>query len=180
MDGIGRGNWQRTNSKRTVEHSLTIDVNKLSRDGLLRDGAIGTIDWSDSQTGRRVGSVQFQSHSTGEAGTKLLQLRYRWERSLNVCENISLVSTIPHFGGVRWWFLCPIGDCPNSCSNRVGKLHLRDGHFGCRSCHDLTYLSCQRSHQLERLLNRAGFDEIGIAALMDRFAGTSRLKSLQD
>lgn len=46
-----------------------------------------------------------------------------------------------------------------------------------RSCHDFTYLSCQQSHQLDRLLIRAGFDEIGRAALMDRFTGTNRLKS---
>ncbi len=180
MNGIGSGNWLRSNSKATVDSCLTLDVNRIARDGLLREGAAGTIDWSEVETGQHVASIQFWNRATGHPKTKSLQLRYRWNRSVDVCEDIYLAPTHPHFGGVRWWFLCPLQVDGATCGNRVAKLHLRNGHFGCRSCHDLTYLSCQRSHQLDRLLVRAGFDEIGRAALMDRFAGTNRLKSLRD
>ena len=53
-----------------------------------------------------------------------------------------LVGTKPHYGGVRWWFLC------SRCDRRVSRLHLpiqvRD-YFLCRVCHNLTYESVQAS-----------------------------------
>lgn len=180
MNGIGSGNWLRSNSKTTVDNCLTLDVNRMKRAGQLREGVAGTINWTESQTGRHVASIQFWNRATGQPRTKSLQLRYRWNQSVDVCDTISLVTTRPHFGGIRWWFLCPLQVDGATCGNRVAKLHLRNGYFGCRSCHDLTYLSCQQSHQLDRLLIGAGFDETGRDALMDRFTGTNRLKSLRD
>lgn len=48
-----------------------------------------------------------------------------------------------HFGGFRYWFLCP------SCSQRVGKLYapLSADEFKCRHCHSLTYKSSQSHNQ---------------------------------
>jgi len=180
MTGIGSGNWLRSNSKATVDNCLTLDVNRMNRAGLLRKGVVWTEGWSDSMTGRKIAEMQIQNLPTGHHESQTLRLNYRWNRSVDVCEDISLVTTRPHFGGMRWWFLCPLQVDGATCGNRVAKLHLRNGHFGCRSCHDLTYLSCQQSHQLDRLLIGAGFDETGRDALMDRFAGTNRLKSLRD
>ena len=69
---------------------------------------------------------------------------------------IRLQTTRPHLGGVRWWFTCPLIVDGIACERRVAKLHLPPGsrHFGCRTCHDLTYRSCQQAHQAERLLGR--------------------------
>ena len=48
-----------------------------------------------------------------------------------------------HFGGVRYWFLCP------SCRKRVGKLYapLSADEFKCRHCHRLTYRLSQAHNQ---------------------------------
>jgi hypothetical protein len=180
MNEIGSGNWLRSNSKMTVDNCLTLDVNSMKRSGLLKKRVVWTESWSDSGTGRKIAEIQIQNLRTGQYRSQTLKLNYRWNRSVDVCDYISLVTTRPHFGGLRWWFLCPLKVDGATCRNRVAKLHLRNGHFGCRSCHDLTYLSCQQSHQLDRLLIRAGFDEVGRDALMDRFAGTNKLKSLRD
>ena len=56
----------------------------------------------------------------------------------------------PHYGGLRWWFTCPLVVGGRSCTRRAGKLYLRGGYFGCRRCQDLTYRSCQEAHQAER------------------------------
>ena len=53
---------------------------------------------------------------------------------------VSLVTTPCNFGGVRYWFACPV------CSQRVGGLYLPPGdiYFCCRGCHNLTYRSRNR------------------------------------
>lgn len=52
---------------------------------------------------------------------------------------ILLTKTMPNFGGVRYWFLCP------GCNRRVGILYKPVGEifFKCRHCHNLTYQSAQ-------------------------------------
>jgi len=58
---------------------------------------------------------------------------------------IRLTATEPHYGGRRFWFLCPIwiGDKP--CQRRVGKLYRPpdERYYGCRHCYNLTYRSCR-------------------------------------
>jgi hypothetical protein len=58
---------------------------------------------------------------------------------------VRLTTTQPRFGGLRWWFVCPLGVNGRACSRRVGKLYLPPGrrYFGCRHCHGLTYTSAQ-------------------------------------
>src|SRR5262249_48590815 len=58
---------------------------------------------------------------------------------------VGLTTTRPPFGGLRWWFLCPLGVNGRACNRRVGKLSLPQHarFFGCRRCHALTYRSAQ-------------------------------------
>ena len=62
------------------------------------------------------------------------------------CVAISMISTVLHTGGRRWWFICPV------TGKRVGKLYLPAGatHFVGRQAHDLTYTSCQKSGRDKR------------------------------
>src|SRR5438105_1537891 len=57
---------------------------------------------------------------------------------------VTLESTATHFGGRRWWLLCP------KCEGRYGKLHLPspDEKFTCRLCHALVYQSSQISYSI--------------------------------
>jgi hypothetical protein len=61
--------------------------------------------------------------------------------------HVRLAVTRPHFGGCRWWFLCPLIVNDRPCGRRVAKLYLRGKYFGCRHCHDLTYTSCQEHNK---------------------------------
>jgi len=56
---------------------------------------------------------------------------------------VSLTTTPCHFGGVRYWFICPLVRNGSPCGRRVGTLFLSSGgkYFGCRHCYDLSYES---------------------------------------
>src|SRR5262249_46565638 len=73
------------------------------------------------------------------------------QQSLNY--PIGLTSTVPRFGGLRWWFVCPLVVRGVPCRRRVGKLYLPGNarYFGCRRCYDLTYTSCQESGKHDHL-----------------------------
>jgi len=72
---------------------------------------------------------------------------------------IQLTTTRPNFGGLRWWFLCPLTRNGNQCGRRVAKLYYRNepNCFACRRCHNLTYRSCQES-RLNDLFGRLAQD----------------------
>jgi hypothetical protein len=79
-----------------------------------------------------------------------VRLWYSWvwtatqqEESANY--SVQLATTRPRFGGLRWWFICPLVVNGRACGRRVGKLYLPPGgrYFGCRHCHELTYRSAQ-------------------------------------
>jgi hypothetical protein len=46
------------------------------------------------------------------------------------------------------------------CRRRVGMLYLPPSasYYGCRNCHELTYTSCQRSHEYDSLWRRIAKD----------------------
>jgi len=71
---------------------------------------------------------------------------------------LSFTTTVPHLGGVRYWFVCPY------CDRRVGTLYRPRfaGYFKCRYCYNLTYKSAQthdnRVNSAENLiLNMEGY-----------------------
>jgi hypothetical protein len=153
--GSGSHQWWRSRKKDTVEDCLTIDVNRWMREGILKAGVVlrsCSATWTSSDG--QVSSISFDvdmlstdrpsvrlEYSCGATATKEKEaLDYR----------VYLTATRPRFGGLRWWFLCPI----SGCGRRVRTLHIAPGgrYFACRQCNDLTYTSCQESHKGDRLL----------------------------
>jgi hypothetical protein len=67
-------------------------------------------------------------------------------------QEIQLSQTVPTYGGIRWWFICP------KCGSRASRLHKPpvEHYFWCRPCHSLTYESAQTSHmQVEKFWKNA-------------------------
>jgi hypothetical protein len=84
---------------------------------------------------------------------------------------VTLVSTVPHYGGRRWWFICPIKKI------RASKLYLPPGAttFASRQVYGLTYRSCQRPFRperarrsIERLARQSAQSEARFRALLKR------------
>jgi hypothetical protein len=63
---------------------------------------------------------------------------------------IKLQTTACHYGGVRYWFICPL----EGCGRRVALLYLGDKYFTCRHCYKLAY-RCQRETADDRAARRA-------------------------
>ena len=139
MGGFGSGRWQLHDKRRTVEDCFVLDIAELNDERLFSYGfATETVPFTNA-FGQAIGSV----HVTIEASKPepYVTLRFGGGHGRDIEQTISLKTTEPHFGGVRWWFCCPCGD-------RAGKLYRLPyvRYFACRACHDLTYTSCQKSH----------------------------------
>lgn len=136
MGGVGSGKFSAWRSRRgLVEHAFALDIAALARAGqlclngygrtmvrrrLLRSRSL-TIwysgDLTDPEAARRTFSFQVQ-------GIKRHQ-------------TVRLVTTTPHLGGTRLWFVCPITD------QRARILYLSEGRkqLASREAHALAYRS---------------------------------------
>ncbi len=152
MGGVGSGrHWGYAGYGRaTVEDGLTLDINKLVRDGIIQPGqwCSGTLRWTRVASGEEVGNIGHEAN--------LIEPRDAWMR-LHYEVNgehqnfrVALKTTRPNYGGRRWWFCCP------ATGRRVAKLHLPPGGkiFASRKAYGLAYKS-QRERAYDRALTRA-------------------------
>jgi hypothetical protein len=147
MGGYGSG-WQGT-KKDVVDHCVALSIKELIRaralvpDSYKRGTLVGGYGASESCV-----SFEYESELRLD-GTGSLFLRYIGA-GRRFCHWVSLRSTAPHFGGRRWWFVCPLKGI------RAAKLYLPAGatNFASRKAYDLTYRSCQSSWRLERVRRR--------------------------
>lgn len=114
------------------------------------------VSWKN-YAGEVTASVGYTSEPCG-SGSAVLRFRYsltRGEETIQIDEPIPVVTTQPYFGGVRWWFICPLTVDVRACQRRVRKLYLPSGgrYFGCRTCYNLTYESVrEHDDRVGRLL----------------------------
>jgi len=165
MGGIGSGTWTRWPTKPVIGSGLTLDLYKLIRNGAFCPGrtASGSLTWTREE--EYLASISYSSdHTALSSGS--VRLHYRHE-DVPVDYRVSLTTTRPHFGGVRWWFVCPVN------GTRAAKLHLPSGShlFASRQAFRLAYRS-QNETAGDRLLAKAqGIrrDLGGRASLADPF-----------
>ena len=170
MGGFGSGNryhYWRSSKKTTVEECLCLNASAWMRAGILRAGVgrVGSWVWT-YQSGKQF--PIYYAVETSDKAEPLVRLSYSWTwngsgPTESASYTVHLTTTRPQFGGLRWWFLCPLTVNGRPCNRRVGKLYLPTParYFGCRHCHDLTYTSCQESHQFDAL-NRHIADNMGV------------------
>lgn len=163
MGGYGSG-WQGPR-KATVEESLTLSASALVRKGVLVTGRHTSGQWWWAYEGE-------DPHAKIGYEANLLDLENAWLRlhySANgepVDYTVHLTWTRPHFGGVRWWLVCPL------TNRRAAKLYLAPGtrRFAHRETHGLTYTSCRESGKFNALYGQLaasmGTDVATIRAVM--------------
>lgn len=123
----------------------------MMRRGLVREGRDygGTLNWS--RNGYPSGSIGYWV-KLAEPTPERLELSYTRGSSDDaerVNQTIHLTFTEPHYGGKRWWMICPYRNL------RVGKLYLPPGgdRFAFRKAWQLGYQS-QRDAARDRLFER--------------------------
>lgn len=163
MGGHGSGLKFGAVPKQIVEDSLILDIKTLAGIGAIRESdARGSLSWQSNRSGKQIATVDYTYCKGG--GLWTLTLRYSIcsgdEESNKIQLPITLQTTVPHFGGRRLWFTCPLVIDNVPCSRRTAKLYLPPGklYFGCRHCHCLTYTSCRDSHKYDRLFHSLAHD----------------------
>ncbi|HQU43783.1 MAG TPA: hypothetical protein PK867_13285 [Pirellulales bacterium] len=152
MGGYASGRWFGHDKKTTIEDCHALDLGVLERDGAFAPWRSGRYRWLVGE--RETGSIGYRVEQR-HGGQHWLVLDYVWgEAKERVVIPVALETTRPHFGGVRWWGRCPLAVNGVACNRRARKLYLRGRYFGCRHCHNLTYKSCQESHQRDWLYSR--------------------------
>ncbi len=163
MGGYGSTRWDCHTKKETVEDCLQLSIFSFKRDGLLKPDTqrAGRWVWKNSFTGKTRATINYQM----QTGAKIPRLhlsyrvtRYGGKEGQDVDYWVLLHKMPCHFGGVRWWFVCPLLINGRCCGRRVGKLYLPSGgvYFGCRHCYDLTYRSSQENDKRINALKKLG------------------------
>lgn len=160
MGGFGSG---RDGGRPTVDSSFRIDLTWMLRTGRAREGSwlSGSLSWS--RGGEEVGSIGYQAimHQPGDERLELSYKRGSGEDREQVRQTVRLCHTVPHYGGRRWWMICPYRYI------RVGKLYMPPGgdRFASRQAWRLGY-QCQRDaardrpfERLARLQKKLGCDQ---------------------
>ena len=169
MGGLGSG-WQGS-KKATVEASLCLSMPALLKKKALVAGAWTSGSWAWIREGAE-GPHATIGYEANLVDTSAAWLRLRYEaRGEAVDYKVRLVTTRPTYGGLRWWFLCPLQRPDDGPAQRVGKLYLPPGgrYFGSRAAYGLTYTSCQESRKFDGLYRRLAAD-MGIDAALVREA----------
>jgi hypothetical protein len=155
--GSGRcGGW----GGPVVEDATVLDVDRLVRQGLIGPGLYrsGVLFWRNVDTGEEAGSVGYVTDTQDRDGGQFdVSYRLGSERRPVECR-IRLETSRPHFGGVRWWFVCPLS------GRWVRKLYLQPGcdYFASRQALGLTYRVCREDvgararRKAEKLWRRLG------------------------
>jgi hypothetical protein len=163
MGGSGSGRWGWHIKKTTIEQCAAIDSAQWTRAGILHDGCICS------------GQQSFIRYdvNTADGMHSYVNLTYDLRSGEHLDYLVFLETTQPHYGGLKWWFKCPLVRNGQPCKRRVQKLFLppRGSRFGCRHCYNLSYAS--RSHSsLDRSREKARRIQLrlgGSASLFDPF-----------
>jgi hypothetical protein len=141
---MGGYNSGRSGGRPTADMSRRIDIAWMIRKGLASPGSSisGLISWRVGD--HPSGSVSYTADMT-DLDNAELRLSYRRGESQSgkhITQTIRLTHTKPHFGGYRWWMICPYR------YNRCGKLYLpnRGDRFAGRLAWRLGYHSQRVAH----------------------------------
>ncbi|MEQ9335161.1 hypothetical protein [Thalassobaculum sp.] len=150
MGGFGSGRTAGFGRDK-VEHSRSIDVNRLHREGCLVPGWQGAWQWT--RDGERIAWIGMR---TEEANRLHLSYRVRapgadWQ---DVEQPVQIVRVPCRYGGTRPYFTCPGVVNGVVCGRRVAKLHGASRYFLCRHCYRLAYAS-QSESEWDRALRKA-------------------------
>ena len=150
MGGWGSG---RTGGRPTAELSLRIDIAWMIRTRRAVPGSLrsGILSWSYGD-GETIASISYKADMTDSFNSELVlsYTRGSSEDKESVEQIVRLVFTKPHYGGKRWWMVCPYRGM------RVGKLYKPSGgdRFASRKAWRLGYQSqrvARRDRPFEKL-----------------------------
>lgn len=134
--------------KTTVERCRSISVSFLRKYDYFCGYNSGGVSWSrDEEIIARIGVIVSVMGNENYVKFSYTMPDQSPEEQASYNYKVSLTTTPCHFGGVRYWFVCPLTTEGVYCGRRVGTLYLPPGgnYFGCRHCYNLSYKSRNKS-----------------------------------
>lgn len=128
---MGKGGYRsgagRPAQYRKTSNFRSMDVRRLQREGLLKDGAAYGWTWKDDG-GREVASIGVRVEGGG------VRFTYQITGEHHVNEHVMIATTACNYGGGRMWFVCPY------CRRRCALVYI-GSQVACRKCLKLRYPS---------------------------------------
>ncbi len=133
------------NKKDTVEDCRSVSIAFLRKHDYFCGYRCGGIAWKNylgeetSSIGIAVSTLDGENnirfHYTSTERDTGEKTKYDYK--------VQLTTTPCNFGGVRYWFICPLSKNGVYCGRRVAKLYSGPGanYYGCRHCYNLSYES---------------------------------------
>jgi hypothetical protein len=152
MGGYGSG---RSGGAPLIEDGLTLDIDKLRRDRLIGPGIYrsGSLQWTETFTGREVADIRYEARIGDEEGTlRLIYTTTRYGGETIRSDYAIRLETMPQpFGGRRWFFVCP------HLGVRCSKLYILQGstRFLSRGAYRRIAYRSQREAPHDRALSLA-------------------------
>ncbi len=132
MGGHGSGRHFERSNRPYVEHSQRLCISDLNRDGFLMGNCSLLIKWYSGDNVQREAEL-----SVSDDGSVIVCFG---DHQLNV----GLTTTECHFGGYRYWWLCPL------CERRCGVVYWEESGLVCQQWVGLAYKS-ENESDIERL-----------------------------
>src|SRR4051812_44821645 len=114
MGGPGSGNhyhWWRKGKKSVVERCGSIDARRWGSKGILKVGIRQAGSWPVLSLSRGIIDINYEVLALDPA-RPVVRLSYANPAAKGEEEelkyDVRLTTTRPRFGGLRWWFICPL------------------------------------------------------------------------
>ncbi len=133
--------------KDTVEDCKSVSMSFLRKHGYFDEPCCmsGGISWKNS-CGEETSSIGIVVSTLD--GDNYVRFRYTSTKrdtgeKTEYDYKVQLTTTPCNFGGVRYWFICPLSKNGVYCGRRVAKIYSGSGanYYGCRHCYNLAYES---------------------------------------
>lgn len=130
-------------SKATAEQSNALSIFWLKKYGYLSKGGNwkwGGIKWT---YGLSESNISFQIDTLEENYIRLIYTHTNhWaDEKSEMNYKVKLTTSPCNYGGVRYWFVCPLSKNGQYCGRRVGVIYSIGQWFGCRHCGEIAYNS---------------------------------------
>jgi len=135
---MGRGWYDRRNTKTSTEDLLCIRLADLQKLKCLTPGRSGGLQWI--REGEKIASIRFT------VADSFIRFRYvvgdKGDNQITVDETIPFTLTPCNYGGHRRWFCC-------NCGRKVATMFIHRQTIACRHCFNAVYPS-QREDKILR------------------------------
>lgn len=152
-------------NKTEADNLRKIKTSFLKKHGYFRSLQSGLITWTSHSGDQNSVGIEVSIYDEGYLRIHYTQTKTDTGEKQDFDYKAPLTTTPCHFGGKRYWFICPLSVNNVYCGKRVGVLYKNGDYFGCRHCYNLTYSSkkeCSRgkySHIFNILKTECKIDE---------------------